>query len=46
MSRNQFISLCLAYDVAPVIALECQEVRDALAARNVEAVETALKNNF
>lgn len=46
MSKNQFLALCLAYYIAPEVALECEEVRAALASRNPEAVEIAIKNNF
>lgn len=46
MTRNQFAALCASFLISPEVALECQEVRDALAARNPEAVAAALKKNF
>ena len=46
MTRNQFDALCSSFLIAPEVALECQEVREALAARNPEAVAAAIKNNF
>ena len=46
MTRNQFLALCLAYCIAPSIALENENVRSALAARDAEAVEFALANEF
>ena len=46
MTRNQFLSLCLAYCIAPGIALENENIRAALAARDAEAVEFALANEF
>lgn len=46
MTRNQFAALCSSFLIAPSVALECQEVREALAARNPEAVAAAIKNNF
>ena len=46
MTRNQFTALCLAYGIAPCIALENENVRSALAARDAEAVEFALANEF
>ena len=44
MTRNQFLALCLAYGIAPAIALENENVRAALAARDAAAVEYALAN--
>ena len=46
MTRIQFTALCLAYSVAPCIALENENIRAALAARDAEAVEFALANEF
>ena len=46
MTRNQFLALCLAYGIAPTIALENENVRSALAARDAEAVEFALAEEF
>ena len=46
MTHNQFLSLCLAYGIAPCIALENENVRSALAARDADAVEFALANEF
>ena len=46
MTRNQFTALCIAYGIAPCIALENENVRAALAARDAEAVEFALANEF
>lgn len=46
MTRNQFLALCLAYGIAPSIALENENVRAALAARDADAVEFALANEF
>ena len=46
MTRNRFLALCLAYGIAPCIALENDSVRSALAARDAEAVEFALANEF
>ena len=46
MTRNQFLSLCLAYCIDPTIALENDSVRSALAARDAKAVEFALANEF
>ena len=46
MTRNQFTALCIAYGIAPCIALENDSVRSALAARDAKAVEFALANEF
>ena len=46
MTRNQFTALCIAYGIAPCIALENENVRAALAARDAEAVEFVLANEF
>lgn len=46
MTRNQFLTLCLSYGIAPCIALENESVRSALAARDADAVECALANEF
>ena len=46
MTRNEFLALCLSYCIAPSIALENANVRSALAARDAEAVEFALANEF
>ena len=46
MTRNQFLALCLSYCIAPCIALENENIRAALAARDAEAVEFALANEF
>ena len=46
MTRNQFLALCLSYGIAPCIALENENVRAALAARDAKAVEFALANEF
>ena len=46
MTRNQCTALCLAYGIAPSIAMENENVRSALAARDAVAVEFALANEF
>jgi hypothetical protein len=46
MTRNQFAAICEQYLISPEIALEVLEVREALETNNLEALETALKNNF
>ena len=46
MTRNQFLALCLAYGIAPAIALENENVCSALRARDADAVEFALANEF
>jgi NTP pyrophosphatase (non-canonical NTP hydrolase) len=46
MTRNQFASICEHYLIAPEVALEVQEVREAIRTNNLEALEDALRNNF
>jgi hypothetical protein len=46
MTHAQFIILCEKYLVEPSIALESEEIREALADRNDEEVERILKEEF
>ena len=46
MTRDEFYALCLSYCIAPACAMENANVRAALAARDAEAVEFALANEF
>lgn len=46
MSRNQFAALCAQYAIDPAVALENDELRAALLARNNAEVERILKEEF
>lgn len=46
MTRNQFDALCSKYLIDPAIALENEDVRDALRQNDANKVEDLLKNNF
>lgn len=46
MTRLDFLAACLAADVAPAVALECPEIRDALRARDAARVITLLQTTF
>ena len=46
MTQNEFIAACIAATVLPEMALEDDDVRAALAARDDAAVIAALNENF
>jgi len=46
MSQSEFLELCLERTILPAIALECEEVIEALKQRDVQAVIAALDSNF
>jgi len=46
MTQPQFIELCERYTVAPSIALESEELREALAQRDDSEVERILSEEF
>ena len=46
MTRPQFIELCERFTVAPSVALESEELREALAQRNDSEVERILSEEF
>jgi hypothetical protein len=46
MTKPQFVELCERYTVAPAIALESEELREALAQRNDCEVERILSEEF
>ena len=46
MSINEFTALCEKYLVGPAIALENEELRRALKAKNAALVEEILKSEF
>ena len=46
MTRLEFMAACAAAHVAPAVALECPEIRDALRARDAARVITLLQTNF
>jgi hypothetical protein len=46
MTRLDFMAACAAAHVAPAVALECPEIRDALRARDAARVIALLQTNF
>lgn len=46
MTKSQFIELCERYNVAPSVALESEELFEALAARDDAEVERILSEEF
>lgn len=46
MSRNQFDALCSKYLIDPAIALENEEIVEALKAKDDAKVEQILKTQF
>lgn len=46
MTRLDFMAACAAVDVAPAVALEDAEIREALSARDDARVLSLLKSNF
>jgi len=46
MSRNEFLVLCSAYSIDPDIALENDNIVEALRDRNDDAVATILESEF
>ena len=46
MTRLEFMAACAAAHVAPAVALECPEIRDALRARDAARVITLLQTTF
>ena len=46
MTRLEFLTICEDYTIEPSVALECDEVVEALRARDSSAVIAALENNF
>ena len=46
MSRNEFLVLCSEYNIDPDMALENDNVVDALRNRNDDAVATILESEF
>jgi hypothetical protein len=46
MTQNQFAALCNEYGIHPSIALENEELREALKARNDKKVIEILTNEF
>ena len=46
MHRNQFVALCEELTIDPAIALENENVREALEANDDQAVERILKEEF
>lgn len=43
-TRDEFAALCISLTIDPAIALECEEVREAL--RNGGNVQQAIEENF
>ena len=46
MTKDEFLAACMAAAVAPELALEDDDIRAALAARDDGAVIVALAENF
>jgi hypothetical protein len=46
MTQNQFAALCVKFTVDPAIALENENVVEALREKDDEAVERILKEEF
>jgi hypothetical protein len=46
MTQNQFAALCIQYGIAPSIALENDQLREALKARDDKKVIEILTNEF
>lgn len=46
MTKDEFVSLCLANNVAPEIALEDEEICNALQDREDDAVRRLIEENF
>lgn len=46
MTHSAFLYLCERYTVAPAIALEIEAIRNALAARDDDAVRQAFADSF
>jgi hypothetical protein len=46
MTRNEFVVLCLKYNIAPEIALENENVVRALKAKDTREVENVLRDEF
>ena len=46
MTKNQFDALCSKYLIDPSIALENEDVRNALKQKDTDRIEYLLKNNF
>jgi hypothetical protein len=47
MSTLEFVALCLERSIEPAVALECEEIREALRSRlSIEAVAKLLDENF
>ena len=46
MTKDEFLAACMAAAVAPELALEDDDIRAALAARDDGAVIVALTENF
>ncbi len=46
MSKNKFVVLCEKYNVLPEVALENENIVEALQSRDDELVEKLLKEEF
>lgn len=46
MTKNEFLALCAQACIDPAIALENDEIRDAIRAGDVEQVKFLLTNDF
>lgn len=46
MTQNQFLALCMKYAIEPSVALENDDLREALRARDANEVERILREEF
>ena len=46
MTKNEFVALCLKYTIDPAIALESDEVKQALRDQDAEEIERVLQEEF
>jgi len=46
MTQNEFLSLCLTHDIDPAIALENEDLRAALTAKDAAEVERIINEEF
>lgn len=44
MTKNEFVAICVAATVSPAVALECEDVRIALAMGDDEVVIAIISN--